>query len=204
MSLNIVPELGAKGEYRLGAPFDKALMVQTPYVCAAVRSLEDFIANGEDPFESFYVTNGLTEEDYDRDLVSGVSIVSLQSEGGEWVYVPSSYILSYPGYNGIRYTAVVIGVSIGAVPDTLDLSGLTSQVKDLVYHTIGTEAEIKTVVVSQPALVERSDHEKLELIRKAKITIYKSKDAEIAELRTQVDSLAGKLKTVEQLLIKKM
>lgn len=201
MAIQIIPEIGAKGIYGVLPPFDTKVKATTEYTCMAVRSIIDIEAQAEDAFTLYYKPLGLTETKYSEDKKAGICIVSLQAGRGNWVYVPTNYIKTYPGSNGVRYTGVLLGAALGAIPDTLDLSILNTSISNVVYDTIGIRPVIKTVVVTPPALILNEDHEVLEAARVANITTRKSDknkllDAEnlIATLKTKITSLENYIK----------
>lgn len=119
-----MPPVGASGVYVLDSPFNTKLLTNTSYRCDAIRRFNDFYEMGVDPFEEFYSPAGLGKERFDADIATNTVIVSLVSQNNHWVYVPSSFIRSFPNVNGVSYTSLVLGVTLGAIPNYMDLSGL--------------------------------------------------------------------------------
>lgn len=188
----VIPELNASGVYTLLAPFDTMLVSGLVYTCIATRKLADFTALGLDPKSKYYDPYGIPDARYISDVAAGVCIVSLQSTGGDLVYVPSSYIKSFPKGGGIPYTPLVLGVSLGAIPDTLDLSYLNTQITALISDTIGVVPEIKPVAVGNTAQVDVDVHRSLEASRLVNITNNKTDRAKLIELQTRYNSLQQK------------
>lgn len=188
MALQYIPDIGASGIFVLKTPFDVLLKPNTTYTVQAIRRLKDVIAEGENPFTLYYESHGLSEAIYKIDLETEICIVSLQSGTGEWVYVPTSYILSFPIMNGVKYHAVMMGISLGAIPDNLDLSAFKTSVFNLVKDTFGISSSIKEVVVSAPVIVTKEESTLIETARSNRIVANQSD--------------AGKLRIAQQDLVK--
>jgi hypothetical protein len=201
--MNIVPFIGSRGVFTLTAPFNTILTANTPYTCQAIRTLSDIVAEGGDPYTTYYQANNIPKSKYQSDLADGVAIISLQSDGGVWAYVPSSYIASYPMTNGVKYRAMVIAVSLGTVPDDLDLSGLESDLADYASNMIGVKAAAKTMAVTDAQLVDHDTYKSLEAIRTSRITNNTSLSLQNAELKNENATLQNRIKQLSD-FIKKM
>ena len=202
MSLNIIPAIGSKGVYNLKAPFNSLVVANTPYTCVAIRTLNDIISGGVDPFATYYQPNGVTQDLYNSDLISGVSIISLQSGAGAWVYVPSSYILNYPATNGVPYTATALAVSLGTVPNSLNITSLMGEITDLVYSLTGVFASVKPIALSLPQLIDPVTSETLEAIRTNRITVSMSTSAQNAVLKAQIVTMQQHINDLENFIMK--
>lgn len=189
MTLFITPELGATGKYKYKAPFDTLGNNQTEFTCISVRTLTECLSVGENPFKKYYQPFGLTEEQYRTDVSQGASIVGLQSTVGTSLYLPNSFLLSYPDVSGVRYVTMVIGADIGAIPETMNLEVLCTEVQDVIYTRLGVMPDVKPVITSQPALISHDDHEKLERVRASTVQENKSLSAQILDLKSQISQL---------------
>lgn len=187
----LIPPIGTSGIYKLAAPFNTLLQSNTSYRCDAVRRIADFLEVGLEPYEEFYQPNSLTRETYDQDVRNQVCIISLVSSGGHWVYVPSTYILSYPDLNGVPYTVMVLGLELGAIPNYKDLTGLKQALSNLTRDTIGVVPTIKEVAISAVQKLSQSDHDALENARALSISNSQTDRAKL--LATQAELAALKL-----------
>lgn len=160
-----MPPIGASGVYSLEAPFANKLLNNTSYRCDAIRRFNDLYELGIDPFEEYYRPEGLTKARFDSDVAAQTGIVSLVSQNNHWVYVPSSFIRSFPNVNGVAYTSLVLGVTLGAIPNYMDLSGLYATMSNLVRDTIGVTPQIQSVAVSNVTNLSQQDHDRLEAAR---------------------------------------
>jgi len=200
MSLN-VPPMGTRGLYSLKAPF--STVPNQLYTCAAVRYFKDIQNQGGDVFNKYYVPKGLTQADYTRDLAAGVAIVSLTSETQAPIYVPSSYILSFPGLTSFNYQNVVLSLSLGALPDTLDLTFLKTQVGSTVAAVIGVVPTVFENVAASTGVITPEQHDALEAARQAAVTNQTTDYARFIEERDKRIVLEQKLASLEALIISK-
>lgn len=158
MTGKVIPVVGSLGYYELAAPFDTDVVHHIEYRCKAVRRLSELIANNETPWESLYQPKGIEETIYEEDLAEDAYVVSLQSNQGQWLYVPYRYILSYPSTDGIPYRSLMIGISLPALPVSQDLNGLYLDLKDIVENFLGASVLVKPVETSKRVLVPAEVH----------------------------------------------
>jgi len=165
MSESILLTIGSTGSFELKTPFDIKASAEERFACKAIRKISDYIANNENPKDDIYIANGLTETNYETDAALDEHIVSLQSDTGHWLYIPSSYILTYPLVNGIPYRSIMIGISLPSIPVNKDLSNIKTDIINLIKDTIGIEPIIKEVETSRTILLSKEDHDDIEMNR---------------------------------------
>ena len=197
MSSLIIPTIGSRGFYNLKAPFAALMVDTTPYTCQAIRRLGDYIAFNEDPLNNIYLPYGLTETDFQADLDENMYIVSLQSEQGQWLYVPASYLLSYPLQNGVPYQTYMIGVNLGAIPTSMDLTAIQTLISNLVYENLGIKPKMSPVSLSKPILVSSSDSEKIEQARLIRATQKMSDYGRYHQAQVQLQQALEKIQILE-------
>jgi len=192
----LVPALGVQGVWTLSAPFTSSIVAGASYKLIATRYLTDIVSDGGNPYQDIYQVAGLSETTYQDDTTNNVCVLSLQSTGGTVVKVPNSYITSYPSSGGVPYTSVILGVSLGAIPDALDLTLIKSQIVDLILNKIGLNATVQQAVVSTTKNVTQDDYATAESVRLARITDnttdyakYIAAEARAATLQAQVTVL---------------
>lgn len=193
------PQIGELGLYTLMHPYDVLLTPKTVYTCQSIRTLNDYISNGESVYEKFYAPLGVNNELYQKDLIENVFVVGLQAGTGEWVYVPSSFISKAPENNGIKYIPVVMGVSLGAIPDEYNLESLTLQFKDLVKATLGIEPEVKAVLVGSAKWFSEQEHELINSAREQNINTTDSAFIKLAQVQQENDRLKQVIKEYEKI-----
>ena len=197
MTLTPVPDIGASGKFTLKAPFDSLISNTTVLTVQSIRSIADLVANDQDVYESFYKPRGLTKEDFLADEAEGVQIVGLQAGTGTWLYVPSTYFLSFPSIDGVMYTVVGMVIDLGALPNTLDLETLKLNAKDLVLKNLGVDADVEFVSLSQSALVSHDDHDRIEAARLAKVEVKVPLSVLVAQQQVIINTQREKLATLE-------
>lgn len=189
MALALIPPIGTSGVYTLASPFNTQLQAQTSYKCDAIRRFADLLEVGIEPFEEYYQPVGLAETVYQQDLANNVCIISLVSNTGHWVYVPSSYIQSYPDIGGVPYIVTVLGLELGALPAYMDLTGLKAALAALCRDTIGKTPDIKEAVISAVEKLSQSDHDAVETARVAAITNTQTDRARYLAAQRELDLL---------------
>lgn len=195
--MSYIPQLGAVGVYALQAPFDTLLTPQVAYTCRSLRMLSDIAASGELVWERFYAPLNVSEQLYLLDLNANVCIVGLQAGTGEWIYVPSSFILKAPDVNGVLYSPVVLGVNLGPIKDSYQLDGLIGKLEGVVEAVIGIKPVIKGVLISQPAVVSYENSAKIEAARAKMVTDTQSDYSKVQSLTAELTAVRVKLKALE-------
>lgn len=192
-----VPQIGAVGVYTLAAPFDTQITPQVAYTCRSLRELSDIAAAGETIWERYYEPFGVSQTVYQQDLADNVCIVGLHAGTGEWVYVPSSHIIKAPDINGVLYSPVVLGVSLGAIPDSYQLDGLISRISNVVEATLGIKPTIKGMLISQPAIIPYEESERLEEVRRTAISDNESDYSKLQQATAALQATQSKLQQLE-------
>lgn len=172
MGVSLVPQIGASGIYTLLAPFNTKLSPNTNYTCKGVRTIDDVLASGIDPYTTYYNPTGtpIDQTTYNADVAAGVQIISLMSPAGIPVYVPSTYIASYPAAGGVPYAVVCMAVQIPAIPESLDLGPCKTQILQVVQDTLGMTATITEVQLTEVTLIDQATSTRYEAARQANIT----------------------------------
>lgn len=200
----LIPPIGATGLYKLAPPFKDRIDVNISYSCMAIRKLSDYNAVGMDPYKLYYEPNGISRVQYEIELGSGVCIVSLQSTSGIWEYVPSSYILAYPDSNGVSYLGMALMLSIGAVPESMDLSALSHILEDTTESVIGIRPTIKEVATTQKQYISQENHLAAETARLANMTSVVTNHGKAVALERDNLRLRDKINQLEQFILARM
>ena len=182
----VVAYVGMSGRLEVKEPYTFVLDRDTEYTCVAVTSIAGMIANGEDPWLTVYEPNGATEALYEEDLLNNRVIVTIQSGFAEVFTVPNSALLNLPMDNGIRYYSQMLGVDLGPLPETIDLSILKSDIIDLIKARIGVESTIYENVTGAALIISHDNHRGIEAARQALRGNNQSNLMKIAELTEQL------------------
>lgn len=196
--MRMIPPLGTRGRYSLRAPWTTE--PNTLYTCAAIRSFTDLETLGVNILESYYVPMGLEASDVQRDRRDAVAIITLISETTAPIYVPSSYIESYPDLSHRNYHHMVVSASLGPLPDYLDLTFVKGQIASAISETIGVEPEVHLGVAPMIGEVTPEQHEILENAREAAITNRTTDRARLLEAQQRIAQLEQHLSIYEGIL----
>ena len=183
------PSIGEKGIYKLLAPFDVLLTPKTLYTCQSIRAINDFISQGESVYDKYYAPLEVAEDFYQQDIYDNVYIVGLHAGTGEVIYVPSSFIEKAPDNNGVKYTSVVMGVELGAIPDDFNVDALRSEFESIVINVLGITPNVKGVLVGSPKYLTHEEHEMLEVARQAQLSNSSSATVIANQLRLENERL---------------
>lgn len=195
--MSLTPPINVTGLYSLGNPFNQAVTPSTPYTCIAVRKFADIIRKGEVPYDTYYLPWQLTQADYQRDFAANECIVTLRSAAGQFIYVPTSYILSFPNQSGVKYTALALVVELGAIADTTDLTAVRSQISTAVRNVFGIMPTIQQVAYSDSVLKSATDHAAIEAARIAAITDNQTDYAKYQQALATVLAQSQKIQQLE-------
>lgn len=193
-----VPPINSKGFFSLKAPW--TLPANTVYECIAVREFSDFTNIGEDVFALVYEPKGLKEAEYRKDRDAGVKIITLASKSEAMVFVPSSYVLGYPSMDNVAYSHVVMSISLGAIPDALDLTFLEDQIQGTVSNVIGVTPQVHVNVAPSDNYVTATQHAQLEQARQEAIQSRKTDLARLLESQAIVSQQRQVIANYEAIL----
>ncbi len=194
--MGLRPPVDVTGIYTLAAPFAQYVVPNVPYTCIAIRKFTDLIKKGEDPYQLYYAPMQMTLQEYQTDFNSGECLVTLRSADGQFIYVPTSKILGYPNQGGISYTALVLGIRLGAIPDGLDLTPLRTKLAAVCHDYIGVTPQIQQAAISKTVQKSAADHAVLEAARQAQIT---ERQTDAAKLLAAQQTIAQQAVLIAQL-----
>lgn len=193
----IIPEVGTSGYFNFAEPFNTLSLNFERYTVKAIRKLSDYHANNEKPLDDIYKANGLTQSDYDADMLKDMPIVVIQSAKGHWLSVPARYVLSYPISDGVVYRNTAINVMLPPMPIERSYDLVKNEITELVKDTLGVACKLAVVEVSRPVMVPLDKHE-VEVQKRAQYTLGKgSSRTKIALLEMQNQALLNKVAELE-------
>lgn len=183
----ITPPVNTQGFYSLYQPF--TTNAELTYTCDAIRSFTELTKRNIDVYNTYYKPLNISEEDFGKDVDLKASIVTLISSKGEFLYVPNTYIESYPGMEGIEYQRTVLILELGPLPATVDINYLLPQLKDLAAKAAGTTADIAVARVPLESTVTHEEHQRLTAARRGAMASLQSQAVEISKLTERNDAL---------------
>lgn len=157
----IIPPIGTKGLFRFSTPFDNINKISSTEELSVVgvRTLKELYDSGEKPKQAIYLTQNLTEKEYEDDLINNVPTIVFKRTNGDYIYIPSNRILSLPDVTGYRYRGMILAINLGSLPIDFNLDTLIDNATALVYDTIGIKATGQALPSGVVTLVTKDDND---------------------------------------------
>ncbi|MNP89206.1 hypothetical protein D3C85_16100 [compost metagenome] len=197
----LTPPMGISGAFILRAPFSAD--ANKRYTVVALRTFDELVARKQDPMRLVYEPVGLTATAYSEDQVEGALIVCLRDTSGSMMYVPDTYIDSYPQMGSVKHSRLVLGVSLGMFPDSRDLTDIKQAVIESVASKIGVVPE---VFVSRASTSDYVDEQQYAQITQARNNAITNRETATATIIRLTDTIAAQEVTLaeQQLLIESL
>lgn len=117
---NIIPQLYAQGSFEANPPFDSVVKPASFYKVEDVVTPAQLQARKTDLFKTVWEPAGADDATYQAQLATltnlNGAIIVLSSKNAPDVYVPSTYIKSFPLVDGVIYEHLCVITDCGAVP----------------------------------------------------------------------------------------
>lgn len=145
----MIPRIDLYGTFVVDTPF--TVKPDMNYRVIAVRSFNDIYRKDEDVYTKYYTPYGLINGqavngiifNFDKELKDDVKIVSLKSDDGTLLYIPSSYIRSLPNVTNVPYSQVILGVDLGPLPDDFSTDLLAKTLTDQILSHFGIVSNVQ-------------------------------------------------------------
>jgi hypothetical protein len=168
--------------------------------------VEEIVKSGKDIHETFYKPMGLDLALANEDILKGVVFVGLLGTDGSRIYVPDTYIESYPDQTAITYDYTVLSVDLGPQPSDMDLTSLIDEFKFIARDHTGIDIENIIVhigraqsntMLTQEQHIAANDARMLKKTNTPPTTVQmlekderiRQQDVLIAELLTQIENM---------------
>lgn len=201
---NMIPAPYVEGSFQAKPPFDTVVDPDICFTVEALRTVGELRSRNFNLYTTVFQPVGITEEESETilselDNAAGVIIV-LTAVGQKNVYLPSSYLLSFPSVDGVRYEHMALIVDLGVVPPQLRnvLAETQQEIQDLVLSRVGVDTTVNIGVVPTTAYVQAGQARVFENTRKQAITNAKTNIKVIKELQTQVAKQEAYIQLLEQ------
>jgi len=200
----LIPPINFKGRFEVKPPYNKRLNPNIFYTVKSVYNIKSLEDLDIDVLNVVYLDYGLTENDYDNDRNNDVPIIEFESESGDVVYVPASYITALPRITGRVFVNKVLTINLGSLPENLDLTSLKSDIKELVKFKYGINAYIEEVEVSNKFVVTEEEYDNFMLeLNKNSIEFGINFGSSFLTLLNNYKVLKDKIKTLVDYINKK-
>ena len=184
--VRITPTINTVGVFKVEKPF--FVESNRVYEVVAIREFDDIWLQGGDVYEEYYKPNGLSEEIYERDVKLNATIITLKSKVGN-VYIPDTFIESFPTLGYLNYKHVILSVDIGAVSDDTNLDALIDDLKELASKHGGITATVKKHTAPTTNALTRAEVESLEKQRQGLRDVPESKELLYQETKRKLDMM---------------
>lgn len=196
--MRLTPSIPSKGRYTLKDPF--VAVPTVAYSTIALRKFQDIEEEGINVFAEYYEPMGLTEAVYLSDAREGALIVTLVDDVGNFIYVPDTYILSFPNMGDVKYQHVVLSISLGALPEYVPLDALKQTLSGLTSDMIGVSNVVSEHIAPSRGVVTPENHELMEIARTAAISMRTSERAEYLKEKQKRIALEEQVTLLMQIL----
>lgn len=197
----IIPAVGTTGQYKLNSPFAAAMIPNTLYTLDAVREYRDIEALGQNIFELFYKPFNLTESDLQSDRSAGAKLLTLTNAKSKNIYVPTTYVASYPNLSYTPYNQYIGCLSFGPLPDDTIFDPLIQALKNATSDFLGVEPEVNIAFMPLTDVITPTEHENREAVRQAAISNRTSDYARLAEANAKIALQEQRIAILEKIVI---
>lgn len=192
----LTPKLYATGKWVLKDPF--TTVVDAVYTCTSIRSINQIVEDGVDPFVTYYEPLGIPLATFETDKLNYGSIVTLASSDAVTIDVPDSFIDSYPDASNVPYRHIVLSTSLGGIADTVPLEDIQVKVQELILNELGIETTVKVHQSGEVTeYVDLQTHKVIEANRLSRLVDNDSLYALVAKKEAEILSLIERNKLLE-------
>lgn len=157
----IIPPINTKGAFIFHPPYaDDTNINKKEYEVIEIRKIKALHDDGLDPLNSIYIKAGLTKEDFIEDLNTDVPIVTLSADGDQYLYIPADRIKETPAIIGHTATERLVTLSLGLVPDDINLEMLYENIAVMVNDTISVKPDLTEHPGGPTVLMSDEDYNK--------------------------------------------
>jgi hypothetical protein len=194
MSIKVNARLvsGMKGIFTLAPPYADMVLQDVEYTLSAISTIGALEQHALNVESLVFIDPGLTSDDYRQAVEGGIGIATLTSAGQPTIYVPETYISTTPNQNVVPYYEPIVSMSLGLLPQSLDLTLLQQQLAAVISDVIGVQLENDQIILGAMPLakaVSADEHATLETKRLALITLRTSDRAKYLEMLEKYDEV---------------
>lgn len=191
--------LGLRGIFEFKNQFKE----RSETICEVIKmaTIDSLILDGLDVYQDIYLSNGISEDQYKKDMENKTFIVFFKNDKGETFYLPSTSIVKTPSENTRDYTQYTLAIVLEKTPINQDFKSIFTQLKSLVKDELGLESKVALYQTGVIEPVDEATHLIKEKERQSKINTYLNKDREMKEKDLLIEALTSKNEELLKLLI---
>lgn len=189
---NMIPAINAAGRFEAAAPFDQIVNQSTYYTVEATRTIHEMEGAKLDLYSLVFAPVGVTPEDFPtvvkRAKDSGAIICALLDRNGTPVYVPTTYLTSFPLVDGVSYERMCMIADLGPVPPSMAaaMQLVLDHTKQFITATMGITSVVRLGTIPTVGYVSQQQADAYENTRKGNITDASNDVAKVRALTQQV------------------
>jgi len=207
-TLNVIPAWKAAGSFEANNPFDAVVNKDTYYTIESTSTISEMQGRNIDLYTVIFKPAGIAQEDY-QSIVDGINsagggILTLIAKDGTRVYLPTTYLKSFPLTDGISYERLCLVADLGSVPPTLKtrIDDVLTHVKNYIELHVGIEnATVQLGTVPLVGYVTAEQAAVFEATRQTAIANVKNDVLTIADQATKIASQAAYIAQLEAKVI---
>lgn len=127
-------------------------------------------AQGIDVLTNVYLANGDTLDNYTAAKLSDMMLVSVSAGTGDVFTFPVTALIGVPSGEGIIYRNQVLSIGLSAIPATMDLTALQTEISNLVYNTLGVKSVVYVTAIGAATILTPAQDALVSSARNAAIT----------------------------------
>lgn len=181
----MIPQIGLAGKYEVNPPF--ALNANEAYVCRGISFIQSLIDKNVDVYGEYYQPAVLTQAEYEEDLETEEAIITLKSNSGNVVNLPSSYIKVVPQDKEVKYHRFGALIELGLLPEDEPFDTLIDSIKEEVKIRIGVEPSVGLAKLPYDGFVTVEEDAQLRLDREVNIQHV---DSPLLTVQRQAEEIA--------------
>ena len=197
----LTPPILTRGIYTVAAPFvvDSSLF----YTTTAIRTFTDLLAQAVDPLALVYTPVGLGSSQMQSDQTASANIITLTPDSGNPIYIPSTYITSFPDDTAVEYEYGILTCSLGAIPVSLatQLQQVMDTIKASVSDLIGLEPDVTLSIAPSSGAISAAQYRVNEQNRLAAIRNRTTEHAQLLAAQGTITKQALIIADYEQRII---
>lgn len=194
---SIIPPINTVGVWKAKLPY--TVNLTTPYWLIAIRMFEDITKAGVDVYKTYYepyIKNGdaipgtSDTFNFTTEVENGARILTLKSESGEVLYIPSTFIASYPDTDITLYSPMIVSLNLGIFNEDMDYSILLQALEDTCKNYTGV-GNVTSAIHAGPATqgLTTSQVQVLEEARRNNISLTETNIQKIVRLEAELSQL---------------
>lgn len=199
--INIIPPVNTVGVWKVKLPY--TVKAQLPYWLIAIRMFEDITRVGLDVYKTYYepyikegdTIPGTSEVfSFKNEIEKGARILTIKSEAGETLYIPSTFVEEYPDTNIVIYRPMIVSLMIGVYREDTDYSILLQALEETVMNNTGVDA-VESAIHAGPSTtgLTTSEMEALELARENKMANSETNIERVVRLESELEQVRASL-----------